>query len=153
MICFFSRLEDGDKAYENILALLRHSTLGNLYNSHPPFQIDGNFGGTAGIAEMLLQSHGDSIHVLPALPKAWPIGSVKGLCAREGFEIDIDWKDAKVTKVVIHSRLGKVCRIRGNTPLEMQSSFFGPKARLKENKYLEFQTQKGGTYTLLAKYN
>ncbi len=149
-INFWARLLDGDHSFKMLAEALRSNTYPNLFDAHPPFQIDGNFGATSGITEMLLQSHAGWIHILPALPKAWPTGSVKGLCARDGFEVDIDWKDGMTTKVIIRSRLGKVCRIRSNTPLEMQSSFFEPKAKLKEQGFLEFKTKKGGTYTLLA---
>ena len=137
-ISFWARLEDGNHAYQilkNGLAFsdpsIQGSTSGggtypNLFDAHPPFQIAGNFGGTVGITEMLLQSHGSEIHLLPALPSHWKNGEIKGLKAKGGFTVDMTWKEGSLVSFKIHSSLGGNCRIRVDQNIESDDAIFKP---------------------------
>lgn len=126
----WARLQDGNHAYTLFGNLLKNGTTDNLWDVHPPFQIDGNFGGTAGVTEMLLQSHMGFIQLLPSLPDAWKSGSIEGLCAKGNFEVNIAWNDCKLNQAVILSKAGTPCTVR-----------YG-------EEELSFKTVKGKLYTI-----
>lgn len=126
----WARLQDGNHAYKLFGNLLKNGTLDNLWDTHPPFQIDGNFGGTAGITEMLLQSHMGFIQLLPALPDAWKDGSISGICAKGNFEVDMSWKNGQLAEATVFSKAGEPCTVR-----------YG-------DKTLSFKTSKGKVYKL-----
>lgn len=127
----WARLHDGNRSYKLYGNLLKNGTADNLWDIHPPFQIDGNFGGTAGVTEMLLQSHAGCLHLLPALPDAWPEGSITGLRARGNFGVDLHWADGRLAKAVILSGSGGKCTVR-----------YG-------DETLSFDTKRGKRYTVV----
>ncbi|HMO62580.1 MAG TPA: glycoside hydrolase family 95 protein [Ferruginibacter sp.] len=158
---FWARLLDGNRAYSLYRNLMRLTKEGNadynsgggaypnLFDAHPPFQIDGNFAGAAGVMEMLLQSQGGELYLLPALPDAWPSGSIKGLKARGAYTADILWNEGKLQTAMLASHAGGDCMIRTNTPVKLaQSGVRSVKASI--GFLLRFKAEKGKTYTLIA---
>ena len=144
----WARTGDGDRAYKLVQRLIGKRTTENLWDFHPPFQIDGNFGGTAGIAELLLQSHEGYIAILPALPKAWKNGNFHGLAARGAFDVAVSWRDGIATEIIITSKAGEKCRVYypgiGAAVLE------GSAVSEKETDLISFQTEPGKTYRITA---
>ena len=150
IINFYARLLDGENAGEHLHQLMARSTVDNLFDMHPPFQIDGNFGGSAGVAEMLLQSHLGTfgqrvISILPALPAAWKSGSFKGLCARGNFCLDASWKDGRLTAVTVYAPAGGDCRIKLT---EDMTNLRTDHAYTVCDNVLMLQTVPGGVYEI-----
>ncbi|MBR4960891.1 MAG: glycoside hydrolase N-terminal domain-containing protein [Clostridia bacterium] len=141
----WARTGDGNRAYRLYGNLLGQRTLPNLWDTHPPFQIDGNFGGTSGVAEMLLQSHENCIAPLPCLPDAWSEGSFSGLAARGGFTLDVQWKNGCACGITVRSLAGNFCCLRYPGIGRAKTDFT---CRITEEDRIEFDTEAGGVYVL-----
>lgn len=140
----WARTGDGERAYKILEGLLSSCTFVNLFDFHPPFQLDGNFGGSAGIAEMLLQSHEGCINPLPSIPKAWEKGEFRGLCARNGYVLSGSWENNKLSELTVLSKCGGVLKIKCNTERITQS---GRDVSFSEkNGIVSLNTEKGNEY-------
>ena len=148
---FWARLAEGDQAHAHLLELLRGSTSPSLLDLHPPhiFQLDGNLGGTAAIAEMLLQSHDGELHLLPALPRAWPSGSISGLRARGGFGVDLEWTAGRLTRAELRATTDSTCRLRCDDRLDVQVDGRPAAGVRREDGATLFETRAGRSYLLL----
>lgn len=153
---FWARLLDGDHSYLMFRELISKSTLPNLFDNHPPFQIDGNFGGIAGVAEMLLQSQNGELHLLPALPSAWKEGSVEGIKARGGYELSMTWKGGRLKSAVIAASSNGVCVLRTSAPVLVTRKVGKGKSvssqTVKEGEWYvtSFNAIAGQSYSLIA---
>jgi hypothetical protein len=149
-LCSWARTGEGNRAYVLFKNLLRARTFGNLWDWHPPFQIDGNFGGVCGVAEMLLQSHEGYINILPTLPDAWNTGSFKGLKARGNFTVDCAWEKGNAKEIKITSCVGGEAKVRyrgiGKAVISCDNKAVAPTSQ--DDFFISFNTEKGKTYTI-----
>lgn len=146
----WARACDGDRAYKLINQLFKSGLFSNMWDAHPPFQIDGNFGYTAGVTEMLMQSNLGYIELLPALPSVWKNGSISGIVARGNFELSFEWQDGKLLKLAIKSNNGGMCALKlGKTDVVIKDNSDTPLDYFVENDKIKFLTTKGMIYKVL----
>lgn len=148
LISQYARLHEGEKANESLKTVLAKSVSPNLFGQHPPFQMDANFGTTAGIAEMLIQSHSDEIHLLPALPEVWKEGTARGLRARGGYEVAVSWAGNKLEHAAIRAKATGICRIRTAEPVRVKGSRFTPES-MPEGVLTTFKVKGNKVYEIL----
>jgi alpha-L-fucosidase 2 len=147
-INIWARLHDGDRAYKLLSEMICANIRQNLFDFHPPFQIDGNFGYASGIYEMLVQSHMKQLHLLPSLPAVWPDGHIHGIQTRGGFDLNIDWRDGKLARAEIRSKNGRPCRIRCAVPVTVSVADSPLELIKNTDGTIEFETEEGRTYLL-----
>jgi alpha-L-fucosidase 2 len=151
-VSLWARLLDSENVYKLFTTLLSPGrTYPNMFDAHPPFQIDGNFGGASGITEALLQSHSGEVFLLPALPKAWPHGNIEGLRARGGFEVGMQWREGSLSEASIKSGCGGPCRVRSHVPLSVMSAGMAVATRPAGDSLIEFDTAPGVIYQIIRR--
>lgn len=148
MIALWARLGDGDEAAMHVGEILRTSTHDSLLDDHPPFQIDGNFGATAGITEILVQSHAGELSLLPALPTSWSEGSIEGICARGGFEVSLTWASGLLTACTVRSKSGQNCLLNSKQTFAVFSHGEMIAKSKSASQPISFHTEKGETYSV-----
>jgi alpha-L-fucosidase 2 len=150
-INFWARLRDGNRSHKLLEELLKESTLDNLFDTHPPFQIDGNFGATAGMTEMLVQSHGECIEILPALPDKWSTGNFNGIKARGNFILDAQWENKDLKRLEITSLSGSDCNLKypgiNNYYIQIKDEGYVSPV-ISDNNNIVFPTMIGKTYII-----
>ncbi|MDQ1912591.1 glycoside hydrolase family 95 protein [Paenibacillus sp. GD4] len=150
IVNMFARLGEGEDAHQHLVNMLRKSTYPNLFDAHPPFQIDGNFGAAAGMAEMLLQSHAGELLLLPALPAEWPEGEVTGLRARGGYRVTLRWSDGALQEGAIEPLKQGMCRVRTATPVVIWSGDAEVARSRAGEEIVEFTAEPDRTYRIVA---